>query len=546
MALHKILTRLEERREASKQSHGDLLLFDDAAFEKYVMELLSGRINVQALVIFLRAKLHRSLPSHELLWISQRLVDLLNKVPSIQDDLVFLCSGFPELLVCVAQTALLDQSDASLNFLCSGLGEWITLGHFSSTLSHVDVVRHMSNVICAIGHQRPQEAVHLMTALIPRLYVGKQDDLLVAISILSQILETLLSLQLGGSMALGLALVDFIVRCKSREASFDCTFMLRLLHRIGCPLHPLCSLVFTHPMFDEKEMIAGLATGSNNGHPFTKTSALFVLADYPYLLSEHEVVLQDILTTECTSSSSSLILDQVKVLPLHKFIMLLSSLLVEDHLPNMAFDDFSSDFDLAYIAYIWAADGIRVNPSTLSIQTIVRITAAYPLLAQRTLFLLSFSLKQCPSRPVLLEILSGLMAVSSIDDFCQEKALSLLSVIAKSSYEMRCFSVPLLAQHVKKYPHLFNLVCEHLSPLLFSSNAQSEGARAYSISIFRLVRSSNRQSHLKFAFAAIQNSLQSAGKAHDLGEHSLALLVNTLAYLIKLQFISPKLGTPFG
>lgn len=539
MAIHKILVRLERNKALAHLTFGDAIIYHDAAFESYVTRVQEGTVDPQALFALLRARLHRSVPLPELLRISHRLVDLLNEAPLVQDDLVFLCAGFPELLITVSQTALLNSSPVALDFLVAGLHEWIGLRHFSSTYSHLDVVQHICNFICSLAPQRPKDVVTLMAMLITQLEVGKPEEMLVTITMVRQMMHSLMASQQRGTHALGRALIDFIYRCKRTEALLDGTPLLQLIHCVGCPFHPLYSLVATHPIFDESEMIASLATVQTASHPLTKVAVFFALADYPHLRPEHESRLQEILDLECSAPAPS---EPLHPPPMDTFVLLINSLTVGDCPRVVAEETLYVDFEQAYLVFVCAAEEILTAPSAQALRTLVKVTSAHPILAQRCLLLLSLCLKAGPERALIIEILSGMIRLSAIDEFCREKALSFLSIITASSYEMRCVAVPLFAKHVREHPQLFNLLSENLPPLFFADNAHREGSRAYAISIFWLVRSSERQSHLKFAFAAIQRSLKSTGRARDPCPPLIALLVRALGDLIKLQFISPKLG----
>lgn len=479
-------------------------------------------ISLKELLSSTNARLHRSVGIADMINALKLLLFLLDSFPIIEEGVLGILNVHPDLI-----PLLLTQcGDASETLITSGLEDWVKLSistprrSFSAWKDTVGKLllyklNHCSNLIACylrnlvVKGEDPWNFYIIGVDFIMKAKIGhcfSKDDII--------------------------AVLDFALQLKSVDKTIPCDdIILFTVHQV--PLSIFSSL----PQLTRRESYLLL---QNLGSKHDYLSALLHLANYPYS-NENNMNIEQVFLA-IAACARPLDLSFNIIVKDHSLALLLAASQTENSL--QLFYPLEDDYLHAHVCFLHYAQRLLSGMEPGCLAKLTSIAKAHPSQAQRLLLLISHTLNRCTSRQLLIEIITALIQVTSIDKFCQDRSLSLLCHLVQNSYLLRATILPMICSFVSKMPYLFDLVREYLASLLHSSSATRSGIRAFAICVLRISRLDNRQSYLKFAFSTIQGVLSSNfNQSQELDANSMTLLLLALETLVNSQFINPKLGT---
>lgn len=541
----------------------DIYFLLDVLMERFV----SGDLHLFELFNILNARLHRTMASQGLVNVRELCTRLLNTFneQSIKDAMRKLFKNHPELIPYMANLMMaLDEKE----FLLLNLWDWIHLP--VTNVNPVEWLDMLINIVEYLLQQQVKDEIKTIYQYIPSLLqsmwishnpVVCYEKSLAMLNKFFAYERTQRVLCSKLSLEFAMAIIELVVTLKTSDPKLDCTLHLNFICKLEMleEVPPFFYMILTHPMFTEVETISILkiiCSQKDKTCPLARRIAgLMLLAEYPMMKKDHEQLLYKILVdyqqtdsnydfktnTEIGMVDSS----DTGILIKNRLLLLMSSMFSSN------FDMFDKNWkwdDLDYAFAAFSRLGINYGQAG-NLAKMLSIVLVQPCLAQRLFFLVLLVLRNVPSSScsitlVITEAVKVLIGLSKIDDFCRIKSLNILKGLINASYTLRALILPVCCDMLKTNSQLFDLINESLASLVFSADSATlTGVRAFSVCVLRIARLDSRQSYLKYAFSSIQSVFKASGKSiKDLDAKSCALLFVALEELIRVKFISPKLG----
>ncbi|PJF19191.1 hypothetical protein PSACC_01037 [Paramicrosporidium saccamoebae] len=450
-----------------------------------------GKVDLGIVLNYLGSRLHRNVPSYGLQRMSMILVTILTIAPAAEDIVYLIVRTFPDLLPTLSQTMLLEEKGAFSQFLRNGLEEWVQMPLFSHQITTLELKRCISVILRNVADA---DSLPLVVAFIRNLNSAPEH----IPEVLLLVQQLLSGLCITGDANLSIAVLEFAYSCKRAVPEMDTSNLLKLIGKIECPYSSLLAAICSCPLFTENEIVTILRLSpESQSDPATQLAALFALSDYPFLGEENEKVINNILelpTCDAVVDISG---------EIHDSFVLLMSVSISSPEPSPATQDWQ-DFDVAYSAFFHSAMAILKSPTKMLLEQLVAITEFHPILAQRLLLLVSLCLKNPPSRDFFVDTVQCLLRISDIDDFCRERASTLLRSLCGSSLAIQQVVLPLIARQLHKYQRLANSVMSNIPSLVYSENATASSVAAYAVTISTLAKMVHKRTYMDFAFSSIR------------------------------------------
>lgn len=569
---HKVLLRTDLKALINGASCSNtvevLVSGDDGNFvvTETVRVLYEGLISPAELLSLLAARLHRDYPPRGLLNVSSLLAELVLRFPALQSAVLRLVATFSDTLVPLTQNLMMrclagGPDEHAMAFLWAGLEDWTRHAWFSSSETPLAFTRHIADLIVFCARSAPNAyllSLEHAASLIRHLRVSK-ENIVKIYNLAIHFLHSLSHEQLGESSDLAVALLELAYALKATDSRIDCTPLLAYLRLANCPATPLAVVLCTHHFFTEAEFFTCLRFAHTTTLPdrWVWASTLMCLADYPCISLENENLCQAILSGPLSEgdqqqqhehkqqgriSLEAELLQKIQ----DPFVLLLASQLTVKK--GVALENFPvENFEIAHSWFVALAASLAdcsegsYRKGTLSQMT--RVAQRHPDFAQRVLTAIVLVLKWCNSREVLVEMVDCLLNVAIIDSFCSTRVFDLMNLLMKTEYLLRSLLLPILVSRLESHAQVFPLVVENLSSLTYSGRATKSGLAAYATCVYRLTGLTCRQSYLDRAFSSMQAVFRSRTLIFDFHPDSIALMLHGLVRLIKVQYISPVVGT---
>jgi len=472
--------------------------------EQLVESLLSGErslllineridcktMSVSWLMGWFSARLHRG--CSPVGW--QNLTNLLAELcldETVIEAVLKLVEMFPDLFMPLSSLLLKNNRD----LLMAGLASWSRVKLTSPLLSMEVYEEQIVSLLLEIGLDAEDFAVEFLAML----DLGKPSHLS------SMVVRLCARFQ---SSKMEVAIIELVAALKENQPSFDCCAIIEALKITAYP-DLLLGLVASQPSWFSAEEMLIVLTRVKSTSWVRKRLALAIVADYP-CYSGHEAILEETILSDAEGS-----IDLKNV----------CSTLKTPYLIQLAAGLSNRRSNHPLISFLLAFDPSLASTDIVTLIDVVRV---YPELAQRALLLFAMALQQ---KSNMVPLIRALIKLSRIDRFCQERATAIISSLVPLN---RSVLFPLFAKHLDEASFLFQHLQDHLTLLLHSGSYS-----AFAMTVFRLTRYDQRQSHLSLALRAIQTALRSCWQKISILDQ--ALMVTSLERLVSTAFVSPVL-----
>jgi hypothetical protein len=133
------------------------------------------------------------------------------------------------------------------------------------------------------------------------------------------------------------------------------------------------------------------------------------------------------------------------------------------------------------------------------------------------------------------------LRISDIDDFCRERANTLLRSLCGSSLAIQQVVLPLLACQLHKYQKLANSVMSNIPSLVYSRSATSSSIAAYAVTVSIFAKMVHKRTYMDFAFSSIRSVLL-ANVRRNFVPQTKAVLITALSDMVAAFYSSPEIG----